>query len=127
MTFEERKKLARSFLGKIVHIGIDRPIGYIHKKEKYTLEYKINYGFIPDVKGGDDEELDVYLLGVDVPVLEYDAKIIAIVHRENDIEDKLVGAPLDMNFEKEEIAKQIEFQEKYYITYIETMEENMSK
>ena len=127
MTFEERKKLARSFLGKTVHIGIDRPIGYIHQKEKYTLEYKINYGFIPDVKGGDDEELDVYLLGVDVPVSEYDAKIIAIVHRENDIEDKLVGAPPNMSFDKEEIAKQVEFQEKYYITYVETMEENMSK
>ena len=121
MTFEERKALARSYLGKTVHIGIDRPIGYVHKKEKYSLEYKINYGYIPGVLGGDGEEMDVYLLGVDVPVEEYDARIIAIVHRENDVEDKLVGAPSGLSFTKEEIARSVEFQERYYETYIETL------
>ena len=121
MTFEERKALARSYLGKTVHIGIDRPIGYVHKKEKYSLEYKINYGYIPGVLGGDGEEMDVYLLGVDVPVEEYDARIIAIVHRENDVEDKLVGAPSGLSFTKEEIARSVEFQERYYEPYIETL------
>ena len=90
MTFEERKALARSYLGKTVRIGIDRPIGYVHKKD---IIYPINYGYIPGVLGGDGEEMDVYLLGVGVPVKEFDAHIIAIVHRENDVEDKLVGVP----------------------------------
>ena len=119
MTFEERKTLARSFLGKVVHIGIDRPIGYMHKKETYALTYPINYGYIPGVLGGDGEEIDVYLLGVDVPVKEFDAHIIAIVHREDDVEDKLVGAPEGMTFTAEEIAAAVRFQEQYYRSYIE--------
>lgn len=118
--FLKRKKLARSYLGKTVEILMDRPLGYVHEKEKYTLTYPINYGFIPDVIGGDGEELDVYLLGVDEPVSKYTAKIIGIVHRENDTEDKLVAAPDGMSFTKEEIAEQVEFQEKYYDSFIET-------
>ena len=119
MTFEERKEQVKSYLGKVVEIGIDRPIGYIHKKEKYTLVYNINYGFIPGVLGGDDEELDVYLLGVDTPVENYTCKIIGIVHRHNDIEDKLVGAPQDKTFTKKEIEDAVRFQEQYYDSEIE--------
>ena len=119
MTFEERKEQVRSYLGKIVDIGIDRPIGYVHKKEKYSLTYKINYGFIPGVLGGDDEELDVYLLGVDTPVESYTCRIIGIVHRHNDIEDKLVGAPVDKTFSKSEIEDAVRFQEQYYNSEIE--------
>ena len=119
LTLEERKRLARSYLGKTVHIGIDRPIGYVHHKEKYDLVYPINYGFIPGVLGGDGEEMDVYLLGVAEPVEEFDAHIIAIVHRENDVEDKLVGAPEGMTFTAEEIADAVHFQEQYYDSYVE--------
>ena len=121
MTYEERKAQVASYLGKVVRIGIDRPVGYVHVKEKYTLTYKINYGYIPDVLGGDGEELDVYLLGVDEPVEEYEVRIIAIVHRENDIEDKLVGAPIGMDFSADEIRDAVNFQEKYYISRIETL------
>ena len=118
MTFEERKALARSYLGKTVHIGIDRPIGYAHKKD---MVYPINYGYIPGVLGGDGEEMDVYLLGVDVPVDEFEAHIIAVVHREDDVEDKLVGVPFGVAFTKEEIAEAVHFQEQYYHSYIETL------
>ena len=123
MNFEERKAHVRWYLGKTIKIGIDRPIGYIHKKEKYTLEYKINYGYIPNVLGGDGEELDVYLLGVDTPVEEYTGRVIAIAHRRNDVEDKLVMAPEGVMLSAEEIYKEIEFQERYYDTYIETLGE----
>lgn len=114
-----RKALVKSYLGKTVDIKIDRPIGCVHKKEKYSLTYPINYGYIPSVIGGDSEELDVYLLGVDKPVTEYRAKIIGIAHRENDIEDKLIAAPVGLNFTKEEIKQAINFQEQYYETHIE--------
>ena len=67
------------------------------------LEYPINYGYIPGVIGGDGEELDVYLLGVNTPVDSFVGKVIAIVHRENDIEDKLVAVPEGITFTKEEI------------------------
>ena len=121
MTLEERKAIVKSFLGKNVNIKIDRPIGYVHKKEKYSLIYPINYGYIPDVLGGDGEELDVYLLGVDIPVTEYTGKIIGIVYRENDIEDKLIMAPEGAEFTKNEIAEQINFQEQYYKTEVESI------
>lgn len=121
MTFEERKAQVKSYLGKTVDIKIDRPLGYVHEKTNYTLTYPINYGYIPDVLGGDGEELDVYLLGVSEPVDEFTVKIIAIVHRHNDIEDKLVSAPIDMSFTKEEIQNAVNFQEQYYDTEIETL------
>lgn len=119
ITFTLRKALVKSYLGKTVHIEIDRPVGYIHKKEKYSLIYPINYGFIPDILGGDGEELDVYLMGVSEPIKECDVHIIGIVHRENDVEDKLISAPIGMNFSKTEIENAINFQEKYYKTYVE--------
>ena len=119
MTYEERKALVKSYLGKTVRIEIDRPIGYVHKKENYSLTYPINYGYIPGVLGGDGEKLDVYLLGVDKPVTEHTGKIIGIVHRENDVEDKLVMAPEGVIFTQNEIAEQVHFQEQYYKTEIE--------
>lgn len=121
MTYEERKALVKSYLGKTVDIKIDRPIGYMHKKENYSLTYPINYGYIPGVIGGDGEELDVYLLGAHEPVTEYKAQIIGIAHREDDVEDKLVAAPADLNFTKEEIEQAIYFQEQYYKTKVEVL------
>ena len=119
---EERKALVSSYLGKTVRIKIDRPIGYVHKKPGKTLVYPINYGYIPGVLGGDGEELDVYLLGVDEPVEEFEGRIIGIVYRQNDVEDKLIMAPAGAVFDKETIEKQIDFQEKYYITYVEALD-----
>ena len=121
MTFEERKAQVKSYLGKRVVIGIDRPIGYVHKKETYSLTYPINYGYIPGVLGGDDEELDVYLLGVNEPMEKYECEIIAIVHRHNDVEDKLVGAPVGKKFTKAQIENAIRFQEQYYDTEVEVL------
>ena len=119
MTFAQRREQSRSYLGRLVRIIIDRPIGYVHKKPKYDLVYPINYGYIPEVLGGDGEELDVYLLGVDEPVEEYTCRIIGVAHRTNDVEDKLVGVPDGMIFSAEKIAEAIAFQEKYYKTKIE--------
>ena len=65
MTYEERKAQVYSYLGKTVTIGIDRPIGFVHEKKDGTkLTYPINYGYIPEVLGGDDEELDELLYSV---------------------------------------------------------------
>lgn len=113
-----RKALVNSYLGKMVKIKIDRPIGSTHPKHT-DLTYPINYGYIPNVLGGDGKELNVYLLGVDTPVTKYTARIIAIVHRHNDVKDKLVAAPEGMSFTKKEIAAAISFQEQYYETEIE--------
>ena len=108
MTYEERKAQVKYYLGRNVRIEIDRPIGTVHPKHDDVI-YPINYGYIPNVLGGDGEELDVYLLGVSEVVNEYNVRIIAIVHRENDVEDKLVGAPDGVMFTKEEITEMIRF------------------
>lgn len=120
MTKEEREALIRAWMGKEVFVEIDRPIGYVHQKGEKTLIYPINYGFIPGVLGGDGEELDVYLLGVDYPVEKAEVEIIGAVKRSDDEEDKLVGAPPGMRFSKEEIASAVRFQEKYYHSEVVT-------
>ena len=113
-----RKALAASFLGQIVDIKIDRLLGSAHPKH-LDLIYPVNYGFIPGVFGGDGEEMDVYLLGVDGPVFKSSAQIIAVVHRLDDEEDKLVGAPVGTHFTKAEIEKSVAFQEQYFKTEVE--------
>lgn len=120
MMLEDRKEQVSKYLGTQVTIEIDRPIGTPHPKHNEIL-YPINYGFIPGVLGGDQEELDVYLLGVEEIVNTYEVEIIAIVHRYNDVEDKLVGAPVGMVFTKEEIESMINFQEQFYHTHLEVV------
>lgn len=120
MTFEERKRQVRSYLGKTVRIKMDRPIGTEHPKHPGLL-YPINYGYIPGVCGGDGEELDVYLLGVTVAVEEYTARIIGIVHRHNDVEDKLIAAPEGMLFTAAEMTEAVRFQEEYYNSEVEAL------
>ncbi|MBO5305524.1 MAG: methyltransferase domain-containing protein [Clostridia bacterium] len=122
-THKARKAQVRSYLGKTVEIGIDRPVGYEHHKGDKTLIYPINYGFIPDVLGGDGEELDVYLLGVGEPLEKATCRVIGIAHRENDVEDKLIAAPVGQSFTADEMREAIDFQEKYYHTSIEALKE----
>lgn len=83
------------------------------------MVYPVNYGYVPDVYSADGEELDVYLLGVTEPVKTYRAKVIAVVHRLNDVEDKLVAVPENMVFTKEQIKHAIDFQEQYFEIEIE--------
>lgn len=120
--FTSRKDYVRSFAGKTVRIVIDRPIGYVHKKDDWSLTYPINYGYIPDTVSGDGEEADIYLLGISYPVEEYTAEVIGIVHRHNDCEDKLIAAPHGMLFTKEEIEKAVHFQERFFDSEIELFE-----
>ena len=122
MTLSERHAQVESYLGKTVNIEIDRPIGYVHHKGEKTLVYPINYGYIPNVLGGDGEELDVFLVGVDEPVTVYTGRIIGIVYRADDVEDKLVMSPEGLTFSAAEIAQAVCFQEKYYHTTIRSLD-----
>lgn len=107
------------WLGKELTIGIDRPIGYVHEKGGHTITYPINYGYIPGVLGGDGEEMDVYLMGVDRVVESFTGVIIGIVLRSDDEEDKLVMAPAGIRYAAEEIRAAVRFQEQYHESTIE--------
>ena len=91
-----------------------------HDRRSHTqVDLGKQRGYIPGVLGGDGEELDVYLLGVNEPVESFTGRIIGIAHRSDDVEDKLIMAPLDMNFTREEVERAVHFQEQYYDTYID--------
>ena len=123
MTIDERECFVRSFYGKTVSVKIDRPLGYIHKKENHTLIYPLNYGYIPGILSGDGEDVDVYLLGVDEPVEEYECVIIGAVFRKNDVEDKLIAAPKGFVFTKIEAERLVSFQERFFDSVVEMIPE----
>ena len=104
-------------IGKVVKVIVDRPIGTHHPNHK-DLIYSVNYGYVPEIFASDGEEQDAYILGVNEPITEFVGKVIAIIHRLNDIEDKWVVAPEGKFFTKEEIANSVAFQEKLFDTKI---------
>ena len=102
----------KKYLNKEILIKIDRPFGSKHPKHGFI--YPVNYGFVPGTISGDGEELDAYLLVVFEPVEEYKGKCIAIIHRTNDNDDKLVVVPKSKNYTDEQIDALTEFQEAYF-------------
>ena len=100
-------------IGNIVKVIVDRPLGSYHPKHK-DIYYSVNYGYVPGVMAPDGEEQDAYILGVGEPVSEFEGKVIAIIHRLDDVEDKWVVAPENASFTKEEILQQVAFQEQYF-------------
>jgi inorganic pyrophosphatase len=104
--------LAKQYLNQTVKVVFDRPLGTKHPKHGFT--YEVNYGYVPDTKAADGEELDVYYLGVNTPLTEAEGKCIAIIHRTNDDDDKLVIVPEGTHISDEEIIKQVHFQEQWF-------------
>ena len=123
LTAVQREGLIRQYLGKTVEVIIDRPIGYVHHVKGITLHYTVNYGYLPGIAGGDGEEQDVYILGVDVPLKIFHGTIIGAIFRADDNEDKLVAAPEGMNFSAEEIREATWFVEKYFDSSVCVIEE----
>ncbi len=78
----------------------------------------LNYGYIPNTISGDGEELDAYLVGVYEPVEEFVGEVIAVIHRTNDDDDKLVVAPKGLNYSDDAIRAVTEFQERFFESVI---------
>lgn len=97
---------------------VDRPLGSYHPIHK-NIYYSVNYGYIPEIMAGDGEEQDAYILGIAAPLNEFTGKVIAVIHRKNDNEDKWVVAPENFIFSKKEILEAVYFQEKYFDVEIE--------
>jgi inorganic pyrophosphatase len=104
------------FLGKTVTIKIDRPMGSRHPRKGFI--YPVNYGFVPNTKAPDGDEIDAYVLGIFEPMEEFTGACIAIVHREDDDDDKLVLAPKEREFSDEQITALTEFQERFFKSVI---------
>lgn len=112
-----RSRSTRELLGKVVTVQVDRPVGYLHG----DILYPINYGFVPGLMGGDGEEQDAYILGVDTPLSDFTGRVIAVIRRHNDCEDKLVVAPEGLSFHQGQIAEAVHFQEQYFISTIDSI------
>lgn len=101
------------YLNKIVNVLMDRPLGSRHPK--YNFIYPVNYGYIPNTVAPDGDELDVYVLGVFEPLKSFKGKVIAILHRTNDDDDKLIVVPENHpGYSNEQIDALTEFQERYF-------------
>lgn len=111
---EARRKKMESFLGKYVHVLVDRPIGYEHN----GMIYPINYGYIPGTMAADGEPQDVYILGVNQPLMEFCGSVVGAILRLDDVEDKLVVAPTGMEFHQAKIREMVYFQERYFDTRV---------
>ena len=105
-------ELPIQYLDTAVTIRIDRPIGSRHPE--WNFIYPINYGYIPGVIAPDGEELGAYLLGVFEPVQEFSGTCIAILHRLNDNDDKLIVVPKNKNYSNAQIRALTEFQERFW-------------
>jgi len=109
----------QSLLGSTVTVTVDRAIGSYHPEHR-ELYYPVNYGYLDGIISGDGEEIDAYILGVDKPIKEFVGRVIAIIYRKNDVENKLVVAPEDCEFTKEQIIALTDFQERYFDITVET-------
>ncbi len=109
---------AWSYLGSTVEVKVDRPLGSRHPKFGETV-YPLNYGYIDGTIGGDGEGIDVYVMGVDTPIDRATLRVIGMVRRENDCEDKLIAAPDGVEFSLDEMTSAVEFQERYFASKIE--------
>lgn len=109
-----RDQQIRAYLGKLVHVEVDRPMGTCHA----GTVYPVNYGFLPGTLAGDGEPQDAYILGVDCPISKFDGRVIGIIRRKNDLEDKLVVAPEGMVFHQGQITQAVAFQEQHFETYV---------
>ena len=103
---------AVDFLGKINDVVIDRPLGSKHPE--YGGIYPLNYGYVPNTISGDGKELDCFIIGVFNPLTKYTGKCIAVIHRLNDNEDKLVIAPDGKDYSNDAIEALVEFQERWF-------------
>lgn len=99
-------------LNKQVKVVMDRPLGSRHPKHGFY--YPINYGYIPHTIAGDGEEIDAYVIGEFEPLEEFLGYVVAVIHREDDVEEKLVVCREIGKYTKQQIEALVEFQERFF-------------
>ncbi len=121
---EEQEKEMAAANEELITVKMDRPLGSSHP-EYPSLVYPVNYGYVDGITAPDGEYQDAYVIGIDVPLDEFTGKKIAVVHRKDDIEEKWVIAPENMPFTRQQIEEMIYFQEQYFDSYVEMLNEEM--
>ena len=107
---------SNDYIGKEIKVIVDRPLGTRHPKHGFM--YMLNYGYIPNTISGDGEELDAYLIGYFEPLKEANGKVIAVIHRTNDNDDKLVVSNEGKEYTDDQIKALTEFQERFFESVI---------
>ena len=107
---------ATAFLGQIVTAHLDRPLGSRHPKHEFI--YMLNYAYVPGTRVPDGEALDVYVLGAFEPLVTFTGRCIAVIHRLDDDDDKLVVAPDGKAYTDAQISALTEFQERFFQSVI---------
>ena len=106
----------KSYIGKLVEVKIDRPMGSKHPKHGFI--YPVNYGYIQNTGSGDGEEIDCYVLGIFEPIDEFEGNCIAVIHRTNDNDYKLIVVPKEKEYSEDAIIALTEFQERFFESII---------
>ena len=114
------KRLGSEWLRRRVSVIVDRPLGSKHP-DIPGLVYCLNYGSIPGTTAGDGEPIDIYLVDAPRPLSSTVVFVIAIIHRHNDIEDKLVGSRNLRVITPEEVMEAVAFVERWFDITIETI------
>lgn len=112
-----------SAIDSLVKVVVERSLGSRHP-EHPDIKYGLNYGYVDGVMGGDGEEQDAYIMGINAPLARmsiFYGYVIAVIVRKNDVETKWVVAPIyggvaprTPQFTKEQIASAVNFQEKFF-------------
>jgi inorganic pyrophosphatase len=112
----EDQECSRIFLNHVIHTQIDRPLGSRHPEHGFI--YPVNYGYMPKTLAPDGEPFDAYVLGVFEPIEEFTGRCIAVVHRLDDDDDKLVIVPEGRSYNDDQIQALVEFQERFFKSII---------
>ena len=103
--------------GRTVDIVIDRPRGSTHPRSP-DMVYPVNYGYVPGTMAPDGHPIDVYVLGVDHPLMQCSVKVIAAIRRRDDVEDKIVAA-VSGEWNRASIEEATAFQEHWFDSWVE--------
>jgi inorganic pyrophosphatase len=100
-------EMCKKYLGKDVELIIDQPYNSYYK----GICYEANYGYVPNTVAPDGEGLDGYFLGPKEPFDKVSGTCIAIIHRLEDDDDKLIVVPQGSSMTDNEIETAVNFRE----------------
>lgn len=128
----------------IYTVRVERPLGSTHPEYPDTV-YTVNYGYIEGIEKRNGQKQYAYIIGVDIPLEQFTGKKTAVVHRHSisgstvcgtpcsaacgtssDASDTIwIIAPDNIPFTIQQIEAFVHFQEQYYDSHIEILNDEM--